>query len=92
MTVLVGPVLEAGDVAQGVVAAIFELNPGTEIRNRGSYLRVLVPNRCFLTTEAVERALGRPFHLPGDLELIMPSFAGAMTIEEKSVVWEAGRP
>lgn len=83
----VGPVLEAGEAAQAVIAAIRELNPGLEVRDRGAYLRVRVPRRCVVTRDAIERSLGRPFLLPGDLECVMPSFQGRFQVSEQEAVW-----
>ena len=87
----VGPVLEAGEVAQAVIRAIQRNNPSVEIRDRGAYVRVLVTGRCVLDRAEVERALGRTFRLPGDLEQIMPSFSGRFRVSEAQAVWEAGR-
>lgn len=84
-----GPVIEAGDLGAAVVAAIREDNPGAAVRDRGAYLRVEAPGRCVLRREAVERILGRPFRLPGDLELVMPSFAGRFTVGDDEAVWES---
>jgi len=86
----VGPVLEAGEVASALIAAIREHNPEVEIQDRGAYLRVLVRGRCVLSRQAVERLLGRGFRLPGDLELVMPSFKGAFSVSEEEAVWETG--
>ena len=83
----VGPVLESGAVALAIVAAIRELNARVEVVDRGSYLRVLVPGRCVVTRAAIERELGRSFVLPGDLEMLMPSFKGALSISESEAVW-----
>jgi toluene monooxygenase system protein D len=83
----VGPVLETGDAARAVIAAIRELNPGTEVRDRGAYLRVEVPGRCVVTRAAIERLLGRTFLLPGDLELLMPAFKGRFAVSEEQAVW-----
>lgn len=83
----VGPVLEASDAARAVVAAIRSLNAGAVVEDRGSYLRVLVPDRCRLTREAVEKALGRPFRFPGDLERLMPAFKGMLDLTEEEAVW-----
>ena len=83
----VGPVLEAGETAVAIVAAIRALNANVTVLDRGSYVRVLVPGRCVVTTEAIERALGRPFRLPRDLELVMPSFKGTLSMSEDEVVW-----
>jgi toluene monooxygenase system protein D len=84
----VGPVLEAdGDLVEAIVAAIREGHPEMAVLDRGGYLRVLVPHRCVVRREAIERALGRAFRLPGDLELVMPSFRGAIEISDDQVVW-----
>jgi toluene monooxygenase system protein D len=83
----VGPVLESGETSSAIVAAIRELNPSAEVQDRGSYLRVLAVKRCVVTRAAIERALGRPFRLPDDLEPLMPSFKGALTMTEEQVTW-----
>lgn len=87
----VGPVLESGEIAAAVIAAIRAHNRDVEVSDRGAYLRVAVPRRCVLDREAVERMLGRPFRLPGDLELVMPAFSGILSIDRDGAVWEAER-
>lgn len=85
----VGPVLEGdGQVVEAIIAAIREAHPDVAVIDRGGYLRVMVPHRCVVTRAAVERALGRVFRLPGDLELVMPSFKGAIDVSDDQVVWE----
>jgi toluene monooxygenase system ferredoxin subunit len=84
----VGPVLQAGPLGDAVIAAIRELNPQTTVLDRGAYLRVLVPGRCVVTRERIERHAGTMFRLPSDLESIMPSFKGRLTITEEEVTWE----
>ena len=83
----VGPVLEADEVGDAIIAAIREANPGATVLDRGGYRRVLVPGRCVVARAAIERALGRPFRLPADLELVMPAFQGTMQISDDEVVW-----
>ncbi len=83
----VGPVLTRGPLADALVAAIRELNQAVEVVDRGAYLRVLVPGRCRLTRQAVERRLGEPFALPADLEGIMPAFAGQLSVDAEEAVW-----
>ncbi len=83
----VGPVLEVGEVANAVVLAIKKVHAEVAVRDRGSYLRVLVPRRCRLRRADVEAELGRPFVLPADLERIMPSFKGTMEINREEVTW-----
>lgn len=87
MTARVGPVLEAGEVAEAVVAVIRQRHPDVEVQDRGSYLRVGVPGRCVMAGEAVAGILGRPFRLPGDLELVMLSFSGRFAVSEHEAVW-----
>jgi len=82
-----GPVLQAGEVAQAVVSAIRTLNQGVVVQDRGSYLRVLVPGRCFVTREAIEKHLGQAFCLPGDLETVMSSFKGRFFVSEEKALW-----
>ena len=83
----VGPVIEATDAGHTVVSVILGLNPEARVEVRGAYLRVLSPRRCVLTKEALERALGRAFRLPGDLEPLMPAFRGLIRIDEGQVEW-----
>ena len=85
----VGPVLLAGPAADSVVAAIRELNAGVEVVDRGSYLRVWCPRRCRVTRAVVERHRGAPFNLPVDLEAVMPSFKGRLSMSEEEVCWDA---
>jgi toluene monooxygenase system protein D len=86
-TARVGPVLTRGPLCDAVVAAIRELNREVEVVDRGAYLRVLVPGRCWVSREAIERRLGEPFALPADLEEVMLSFAGRLSINEQEAVW-----
>lgn len=87
----VGPVLEASASGRAVLAAIREQNRDVEVEDRGAYLRVLVPGRCVVTRPAIERALGRSFRLPVDLEPLMPAFKGILNISEDSVEWSFER-
>jgi MmoB/DmpM family len=84
----VGPVLRKNELAERVVAAIMKLNPEAKVVDRGAYLRVLVPLRCVLTRQAVEQQTGRPFSMPGQLEAIMPSFKGLLSIDEECATWQ----
>lgn len=87
MTEGVGPVLESNEIAHAIIAAIRETHAGVEVHDRGAYLRVLVPGGCVVTRAAIERVLGRPFALPADLELVMPSFKGTISITDDEVAW-----
>ncbi len=83
-----GPVLIAGEAALAVIESMRTLNDGLQVFDRGSYLRVSAPGGCRLTRVAVERKLGRPFRLPGDLEALMPSFRGRFRVDETEARWE----
>jgi hypothetical protein len=86
----VGPVLIRGPVADALVLAIRALNEEVEVVDRGAYLRVLVPGHCRLSRAAAEARLGASFHLPADLEEVMPSFKGRLFINEEEAIWRAG--
>ena len=84
----VGPVLTPGPLADAVIAAIRGANADVTVIDRGAYLRVLVPRRCRLERARVAEILEADFQLPGDLEAIMPSFRGRLTIAEERALWE----
>lgn len=73
----VGPVMRAGELAQAVVEAAREDNPGKEIRvdDKRAYLRIDTDGELILRRETIERALGRRFEM-NDLEVQLSSFAG----------------
>lgn len=87
----VGPVLQAGSVANAIVAAIKELNPDVMIVDRGAYLRVLVPQCCVVTRSAIEKHLGRPFRFPGELETVMSAFKGSLQLNQNDASWRLTR-
>lgn len=83
----VGPVLEAGETAHAIIAAIRKTNAAVKVQDHGSYLRVLVPHACLVTRAAIEAELGRPFRLPGELEQLMPSFKGTLELTSDAASW-----
>ena len=85
---LVGPVLVADEASRAVIAAIRELDPTVCVDDRGAYLRVSARGGCRLRREIVERILGRPFRMPGDLEALMPSFTGELVVNGDEARWE----
>ena len=62
----VGPVLRAGEMADAVIQALEEDNPGKEfvIQDHVAYLRIETEGECIVRRETIERALGRPFKMP----------------------------
>lgn len=85
----VGPILLAGRVSEAIVAAIRQQNAGVRVFQRGAYLRISVSGRCEVGAEAIGRMLGEPFRIPQDLERVMPSFRGRISLSEDLAVWEA---
>jgi toluene monooxygenase system protein D len=89
----VGPVLHTTPFARSVVAVIEEENMDVLVRDEGAYLRVLVPRVCRLSRAGLEAATGLAIRFPGDLELVMSSFTGALALTEDDAVWRlAGTP
>ena len=86
----VGPVLTASAMTTALIAAICEENEDVKIVHRGAYLRVLVPHRCQVTRAAIERHTSARFELPTDLEVVMVSFKGRLTITSDEATWELG--
>jgi hypothetical protein len=84
----VGPVLQTGAIGTAIVAAIRDLNPDVIVVDRGAYLRVMVPQRCFVTRAAIEKHLGRAFRFPGELETVMSAFKGALKLGQEDAVWQ----
>ena len=88
----VGPVLQTGAIGAAIVAAIKDLNPDVMVLDRGAYLRVMVPRRCFVTRGAIEKHLGRAFRFPGELETVMSAFKGALQLGQEEAVWQFADP
>jgi toluene monooxygenase system protein D len=83
----VGPVLHATPFARSVVSVIERENPHVLVQDEGAYLRVLTPHVCRLSRAGLEAATGLPVRFPGDLEIVLSSFTGAMRLTEDSAVW-----
>ncbi len=83
---MVGPVLQASLSGRAIAAAIVAENPKASVVDRGSYLRVSVPNLCTLSQTTIEKFLA-DFHLPADLETVMSSFSGQYEATTKGVSW-----
>jgi hypothetical protein len=84
----VGPVLQAGTIATAIVSAIKDLNEDVLVVDRGAYVRVLVPARCIVTREAIEKRLGRSFRFPGELETVMSAFKGSLQLTQDGAIWQ----
>ena len=88
----VGPVIQAGEIAEAVAAAVREDNPGKEVTvvDRGSYVRIEVDNECIIRRETLEAELGRPFRM-SELEVSMPSFVGQIQTASDHIRFYTGR-
>jgi toluene monooxygenase system protein D len=84
----VGPVLQLTPFAEAVVEAIRDENDGVVVHREGAYLRVLVPDVCRLSRAALQAVTGQDIRFPGDLELVMSSFAGVMRFTDDAAVWQ----
>jgi toluene monooxygenase system protein D len=84
---LVGPVLHTTPFALAVVSVIEEENQKAVIVDEGAYLRVLAPRVCRLSRAGLETATGPDIRFPGDLEVVMSSFAGVLELTEDGAVW-----
>lgn len=82
----VGPVLRAGEVADAVVEALEEDNPGKTfvVENRVTYVRAETEGECIVRAATVSRLLGRPFRI-SELEVNLTSFAGRIETRDDSM-------
>jgi toluene monooxygenase system protein D len=85
----VGPVLQLTPFAEAVVEAIQDENDHVVVHDEGAYLRVLVPGVCRLSRAALQAAIGRDVQFPGDLEVVMSSFAGVIRLTDEAAVWSS---
>jgi toluene monooxygenase system protein D len=83
----VGPVLHATPFARAVVSVIEEENTDVLVHDEGAYLRVLVPLVCRLSRAGLEAVTGTVIRFPGELEVVLSSFAGVMQLTEDEAVW-----
>jgi MmoB/DmpM family len=84
----VGPTMRAGDIADAVIDAIEQDNPGQDVlvTDRGDHIHVHVLKDCRLTRASLEQHLGRNYELPM-LEIEMASFAGRMQTSDAEYRW-----
>ena len=73
----VGPVLRTGEVADAVLEALQEDNPGKDfvIEDQVSYVRIETEGECIIRRETLSQAMGRPFAM-AELEINLTSFSG----------------
>ncbi len=85
---LVGPVIRSGPLADAVIDAVADDNPGSDVIvvDRGDYLRIHTVRSCKLTRVSLERHLGQPMQLAA-LEADMPSFTGRLRTRVDEYEW-----
>lgn len=85
---LVGPVIRAGNLAEAVIDAVEEDNPGLDVLvlDREDYVRVHTLRRCRLTLTSLEKHLGQKYALAA-LEIDMPSFKGRLKTRTDEYLW-----
>jgi toluene monooxygenase system protein D len=85
---LVGPVIRSGPLAEAIIDAVADDNPGSDVIvvDRGDYLRIHTSRRCRLTRASLERHLGQPMALAA-LEIDMPSFTGRLRTRVDEYLW-----
>lgn len=85
---LVGPIMQAGEMADLVADVIAADNPGADvmIRDEGSYIHIHTPGECVLTRATLSELAGRPMRI-GDLEPHMSFFAGHIRTTTDSITW-----
>lgn len=73
----VGPVIRSGEIAQAVIEAAEEDNPGKEIsvKDELAYVRIDTDDEMIIRRETIQRALGRSFEIQ-EIEINMACFAG----------------
>ena len=84
----VGPVMRSGEIADAVIDAVADDNPGRDVfvTDRGDYVHIHTLMDCRLTNASLERSLGRDYDL-ALLEIEMPSFAGRMQTSDREYRW-----
>jgi toluene monooxygenase system protein D len=85
---LVGPVVRSGALADAVIDAVAEDNPGRDVLvvDRDDYVRIHTARECRLTRASLEKHLGQPYELAA-LEIEMPSFKGRLRTRTDEYVW-----
>ena len=85
---LVGPVIRSGSLAEAIIDAIADDNPGRDVLvlDRDDYVRVHTAQTCRLTRASLARHLGQPIQLAA-LEIDMPAFKGRLRTRTDEYVW-----
>lgn len=85
---LVGPILRAGSLAEAVIDAVEEDNPGQDVLvlDRDDYVRIHTVKQCRLTRSSLQKHLGQAYELAA-LEIDMPAFKGRLKTRTDEYMW-----
>lgn len=85
---LVGPVVRSSQLAEAIIDAVADDNPGSDVLvlDRDDYVRIHTAHTCRLTRASLERHLGQPVQLAA-LEIDMPAFKGRLRTRTDEYVW-----
>ena len=85
----VGPILRMGDEVEGVIAALEEDNPHTEIEviDRGSYIRIHGEDELHLTQDTLRRHLHADFEIRS-FQNMMSAFNGRVITSSDTITWK----
>jgi len=83
---LVGPCVRSGELADAVVEAAHDDNPGRQVvaEQHSAYVRIKVEQECVLRRHTIERHLGRPFQM-WELQADLAAVAGLMDLADSEV-------
>jgi toluene monooxygenase system protein D len=89
---LVGPVIRTGVLAEAVIDAVAEDNPGRDVivMDRDDYVRIHTEHECRLTLSSLEKHYGQAYPLSA-LEIDMPSFKGRLRTRTTEYIWYLDR-
>jgi toluene monooxygenase system protein D len=83
---LVGPVLRSGSLADAIVEAARDDNPGREVvaEQHSAYVRLEVEHECLIRRDTIEHYLGRPFEM-SELQTDLAAIAGQVEVTDTQI-------
>jgi MmoB/DmpM family len=85
---LVGPIMRNGPLAEAMIDAIADDNPGSDVfvLDRDDYIRIHTTKECMLSRDTLIRHLGQDISL-AQIEVQMPSFKGRLETRTHYIRW-----
>lgn len=83
---LVGPCVRCGEVADAVIEAARDDNPGHEVivEQHSAYVRIKVEQECVIRRDTIEHHLGRAFQM-SELQTDLAAIAGQMEMTDSQI-------